>query len=148
MSRKSRSLRVVRVQYSPPVCEDHSVRCSINSAVCVCAVAHPCCFQAALKRYIRPIQVLTRCEWTKLVADCLCGRTIVSTVLCSYLEMYSLNNWRPSAIAEKWDASEAPELLGIKCSFVLSFHSTPPTHRGLCLFREQLPEAVGPTSKL
>lgn len=79
---------------------------------------------------------------------CLCGRTIVSTVLCSYLEIDSLNNWRPSAIAEKWDASEAPELLGIKCSFALSFHSTPPSRRGLCLFREQLPEAVGPTSKL
>lgn len=76
------------------------------------------------------------------------ARTIVSTVLCSYLEIDSLNNWRPSAIAEKWDASEAPELLGIKCSFALSFRSTPPSHQGLCLFREQLPEAVGPTSKL
>lgn len=49
------SLHVVRVgvQYLQPVWENHSMGCSINSAVCVCATAHPCCVQTGLKRSIR-----------------------------------------------------------------------------------------------
>lgn len=93
----------VRVQYLKPVCKDRSMGCSINSAVCVYATVHPCCFQTGLKRSIReghkssPTgtgQNQWQCAWV------CCLHTLVWIAISSNLEIESESNEkRPGVIS-------------------------------------------------
>lgn len=71
----------VRVRYLQPVCEDPSMRCSINSAVCMCVTVHPCCFQTGPKM-LHPPTGTGQNQW---LCACVC-------VSCTFLSIAFSNN--------------------------------------------------------